>query len=162
MVVTYWGMYWGIQRDKEVEYIITPVINRPYRQETVLIVGCGDTYQQDHSHQYTIDLDPWANPCVIASFGKDDLTSILPANVFLHIICEAVFPLESDNGIVYKTLIYLLSLGGEMCMTNGHNWGNKVRCRLHKTNDHLLQGDNGKIICDEKTLYEWYYEIIYK
>jgi len=162
MVVTYWGMYWGLNLDENIKYIITPIINRPYSHETDLIIGCGAIYQHDHFNQYTIDIDPWAEPCLIASFGKDHLTDVLPKGVFHHIIFEGVFIPERDQGCVFESLMHLLSSDGDVSFTYGYNYNFKVTCIAHKFDDKLLKGDNGKIIHNEITFYEWLYEIIYK
>lgn len=80
-------------------------INRKYKNETTLVVGCGSNpsfCEKDHSHEYTIDMDNNVSPSLLADIRNCPLP--LPSNVFSKVIFEGVSVRLSENKKLLKEI----------------------------------------------------------
>lgn len=104
------------------------IIVRPYKEETTLIIGCGNNpsfrnYTMEiheiardykahlHTSCYTIDIDPSTNCSVVGAFSYQTFGNI-PDNVFSEIIEEGVILTETP--IYHSEILRLLKEGGSL------------------------------------------------
>jgi hypothetical protein len=92
-----------------------------------------------HKKQYTVNMDPTWNPCVVAFFGVDDLSQMLPYECFDRIIWEAMSVSNSSNCCTISNLLHLLSQNGLFEVINSAG----VLGRLIKKDHQTLINDYG-------------------
>jgi len=105
-------------------------IVRRYKNEPVLILGCGNKLNSDihhHSNCFTIDPDAAQNPSVVGRFGIDPIR-FLPPSCFDMILFEGFLlnafydktrRIVTDDICTISSLIYLLKNEGVICISSG-------------------------------------------
>jgi len=134
---------------------------RKYKNESTLILGCGNmSNEQDQHHGcYTIDPDIKRNPSLQAKFGIDNVKNYLPSQCFYDIIFEGFIlePYEWCRGFgtnknIIDTLYYLLKEGGFIYGA----WLGKEPQQIFQRLNGVLVSKKGEIITNDDEFLQFY------